>query len=181
METEIWKDIKGFENKYQISSLGNVKSIDRYDSLGRFKPSKLRTISIEKDGYSYITLVGNKSKSKSFFIHRLVAQAFLPLPKTKDLQINHIDGNKNNNSIDNLEWVTAQENVIHALKTGLRCSGEDHYWAKLTNAQVLEIPNLLNLGYTQKKISKLYNVSYSTIKNICQKRKWNFISDNLKD
>ncbi len=178
---ETWKDIEGFEHKYQISSLGNIKSVDRIDTLGRFKKSALRKKSFEKDGYEYITLIGSNSKTRSFFVHRLVANAFVKKPDIDTLQVNHIDGNKLNNASSNLEWVTPQQNTKHALTLGLRPSGEDHPNAKLTNAQVLEIPTLLNLGYSQKKISILYNVSYSTIKNICQKRKWQFLGNNLKD
>lgn len=180
MEVEIWKDIEGFENKYQISNFGNIKSLDRIDSLGRFHKSKILKKSIEKDGYEYITLLCKKSKSKSFFIHRLVAYSFMfnldNLP-----QINHKDGNKCNNRVSNLEWNTAQQNVIHALNKGLRKSGENHPWSVLTNYQVLQIPKLLEQGMTQKSISKLYNVSYSCIKNICQKRKWKYLSNNLED
>ena len=102
MELEIWKDIEGFEGKYQISSFGNVRSVDRVDSIGRFKESANRKISAEKDGYSYITLIGDNSKTKSFFIHRLVAIAFIGKPDDI-LQVNHIDGNKNNNNLSNLE------------------------------------------------------------------------------
>lgn len=178
---EIWKDIEGFENKYQISNLGNVKSLDRYDSVGRFKKSMPRKKSIEKDGYEYITLIADNSKTKSFFVHRLVANAFLEYPDKNDLQINHKDGNKQNNSLPNLEWVTAKENVIHSCINRLRPIGEDHPNAILTNRQVLEIPNLLKLGYSQKKISTIYNVSYSTIKNICQKRKWVYLSNNFEN
>jgi hypothetical protein len=170
MEVEIWKDIEGFENKYQVSNLGNVRSLDRIDSIGRFKNGSIRKVSKEKDGYCYITLIGDKSKTKSFFVHRLVANHF-KIKASDNLQVNHIDGNKDNNSASNLEWTTSQENVIHSLRLGLRKSGEDHPFSKLNNKQVLEIPNLLKIGYSQKKISDIYNVSYSTIKNICQKRK----------
>ena len=180
MEVEIWRDICGYTGKYQISNLGNVRSLDRFDSLNRFKSGSIRKISTEKDGYSYITLIGDNSKSKSFFIHRLVAMSF-EIPGFDKIQINHIDGDKSNNKISNLEWVTASENSIHALKLGLRKSGEDHPLSKLSNAQVLEIPNLLKIGYSLKKISILYNVSYSTIKNISRKHKWKYLNDNLKD
>lgn len=180
MELEIWKDIKGFETQYQISSFGNIRSLDRYDNCNRFRNGRLLIKSKEKDGYEYITLWKN-SKSKSYFIHRLVAYAFLNLPLDNNFVVNHIDGNKQNNHYKNLEWLSVRDNVIHALKNNLRKSGENHPWAKLTNDQVLEIPKLLELGYTQKKISKIYNVSYSCIKNICQKRKWKYLSDNVKD
>ena len=125
MEVEIWKDIKTFEGKYQISSFGNVRSLDRIDSCNRFKKGAIKKSSIEKDGYNYISLIGESSKTKSFFIHRLVATHF-DIGGLDEIQVNHIDGSKNNNNVSNLEWCTAQENVIHSYKIGLRKSGEDH-------------------------------------------------------
>lgn len=180
MEVEIWKDIDGYSGKYQISNFGNVKSLDRVDKLGRKKTGINRKISKEQDGYSYINLIGDDSKTKSYFIHRLVAGAF-EIGGSEKIQINHIDGNKNNNHVSNLEWVTASENSIHALKTGLRKSGEDHPFAKLSNTQVLEIPKLVEAGYSLKKISVLYGVAYGTLKNAARKSKWKYLNYNLKD
>ncbi len=180
---EIWKDIKDFEGYYQISNLGNVKSLDREMIVNggiRKYYSKSITQSIEKDGYLTVTLWKN-SKSKSFRVHRLVAEAFIENPNNYEI-VNHLDGNKQNNTVGNLEWCTIKENTNHAFRTGLRKSGEKHRWSKLTEFQVRQIPNLLNQGFSQKYISKLYGVSYSCIKNICQGRKWRFlISDNLED
>ncbi|MBE6156988.1 MAG: hypothetical protein E7161_04530 [Firmicutes bacterium] len=104
---EIWKSIEGYEN-YEISNLGNVKSL--YNNIIR-KPR------IGKNGYYYITLWKN-GKCKSKKNHRLVAEAFIPNPDNLP-QVNHKDGNKLNNCVDNLEWCTASYNVRHAIKNGL--------------------------------------------------------------
>lgn len=116
---EQWKDIEGYEGYYQVSNLGRVKSLDRYiDNKGRrqfirgvnLKPGK------DRGGYSYVIL--QKNSKKTILLHKLVAQAFLTNPYNKP-QINHIDGNKQNNCVDNLEYCTPSENVRHAIKIGL--------------------------------------------------------------
>ena len=110
---EIWKDIKGYEGKYQISNKGNIRSLN-YRRTGKTKilqPGK------DKDGYLLIGL-RKDGKKKTYKIHRLVAEAFLENPNKKP-QINHIDGNKQNNYISNLEWCTNKENMAHAYTNGL--------------------------------------------------------------
>ena len=173
---EVWKDIKGFEGKYQISTLGNVRGLERLVPVNggiKLYPERLLNPSKEKDKYKYITL-WHQSKSKSFFVHRLVAMAFIDNPNDYP-SVNHIDGCKDNNCVENLEWCTHKQNSMHALKIGLRKTGEDHHGAKLKNAQVRMIPELLEKGFSQKAISVMYGVSYSTIKNVCQKRKWQYL------
>ena len=111
---EIWKDIKGYEGKYQISNLGRVKSLQRNG-----RPERILRLNLIK-GYAYTTLSnGSRGNKKKLKVHRLVAEAFIPNPHNKP-EVNHIDGNKLNNNVDNLEWVTHQENCKHAVKLGLR-------------------------------------------------------------
>ena len=118
---EIWKDIKGYESFYQVSNLGNVRSLDRYVKNGtsnrNIKRGRVLKPCINHKGYLQVHLVAN-GNSKLVVIHRLVAKAFIPNPQNK-AQVNHIDGNKKNNNVRNLEWCTNQENVIHAINTGL--------------------------------------------------------------
>lgn len=105
MEQEIWKDIKGFEGQYQISTFGNVRSVYK-------KSTKILVVFKTEKGYLRAKL-HSKNKKHYVKVHRLVAQAFIPNPDNKP-QINHKDGNKLNNHIDNLEWVTDLENKQHA-------------------------------------------------------------------
>ena len=107
---EIWKDIEGYEGTYQISSLGNIKSLPRKTNNQFYKGIYLKQTLYK--GYLKVQL-SNHSKSKWFLVHRLVAMAFIPNPQNKP-QVNHIDGNKSNNKVSNLEWVTGSENQIHS-------------------------------------------------------------------
>lgn len=107
---EIWKDIKGFEGLYKISNHGNVYSIRRKKIL---KPSN----SGDKDWYLHVTLY-NHQIAKTFFVHRLVAFAFLPNPNNYML-VNHKSGVKSNPHVDNLEWNTDSMNIKHAYNIGL--------------------------------------------------------------
>ena len=109
---EQWKPIERFEN-YEVSSLGNVRSLN-YGNTEEIRALKSRK---NKGGYSIINLHKN-GKQYTKIIHRLVAQAFIPNPENKK-EVNHIDGNKENNAITNLEWCTGKENKQHAWKIGL--------------------------------------------------------------
>lgn len=114
MQEEIWKDIKGYEKIYQISNLGRIKSLKRKNNYGKTIKESIRILQINKYGYNIITLWKNHI-GITYQIHRLVADAFIPNPENKP-QVNHIDGNKLNNNINNLQWCTCQENVIHRFK-----------------------------------------------------------------
>lgn len=116
MENEIWKDIEEFKGQYQISNLGNVRSLDRYVYCkSKTNPNlikgKILKIRFDKNGYCIVNLKRNQ-KSHIRKIHRLVSEAFILNPENLS-QVNHKDGNKQNNHIDNLEWCTVDYNNKH--------------------------------------------------------------------
>lgn len=118
----MWKDVIGFEESYKISDTGEVWSKDRYivDSKGRkrfWKGQKLNP-DIAPNGYYRVTFAYGRKNRVQRYLHRLLAEHFIPNPYNLP-QVNHKDGNKLNCSLDNLEWVTVKENVIHAYRNGL--------------------------------------------------------------
>lgn len=113
---EIWKDIKGYEGLYQVSNLGRIKSLPR-NTKNQYKNGIIKQNVIRGKGYYYVNLY-NKN-NKLFTIHKLVAETFIPNPNKLPC-INHIDGNKLNNRIDNLEWCSYSNNEIHAYKHNLK-------------------------------------------------------------
>lgn len=118
---EIWKDIPCYEGLYEVSNCGNVRSITRTVRFGRgYKTyeSQFLKFQTDKDGYFRVGLSKN-GKKKQFRVNRLVAMAFIDNPNNLPV-VNHKDGDKQNNHVENLEWVTHSENDLHAFKTGLR-------------------------------------------------------------
>lgn len=115
--TEIWKDVVGYEGFYQVSNLGRVKSVGKYDRLGRYHKERIKSTADNGNGYLIVNLKHN-GKQQMKTVHRLVAEAFMINPHNY-CDINHIDGDKKNNHLDNLEFCTHSSNMLHAVKLGL--------------------------------------------------------------
>ena len=176
---EIWKDVGGYEGMYKVSNLGNVKSLDRFtrykntDFKMRIKGTVLKHNKITK-GYLQVRLSKN-GKSKCYLVHRLVMNAFNPTDNSK-FEINHIDGNKDNNIPTNLEWVTPKENVRHAYINGLADNTIGNN-KKLNENQVFEIIELSKTGkYTQKEIGGKFGVNRDTVRAILQGKYWGWLT-----
>lgn len=169
---ENWLPIKGFEGRYEISDLGRVLNI---------KTQTFKKPTITKNGYNYILLWRN-NKFKHQLMHRLLAIHFIPNLENKP-QVNHKDGIKLNNSLSNLEWVTHQENAIHAYKNGLtpkppgnNKKGIEIYNAKVTESEVMDIRRLFADGkYTQKELGIIYGMTRSGIQRITKRITWKHI------
>ena len=119
---EVWKDIKGFEGKYQISSLGNIKSLSntkiyKDGRVFHYKEKILKSYP-NRVGYHHVNLFFETGKSKSVDLHRIAAETFLDNPLNKT-EVNHLNGIKSDNRINNLEWVTSSQNKIHGFRIGL--------------------------------------------------------------
>ena len=129
---EIWKDVLGYEGKYQVSNLGNVRSVDRIfvNACGVIVSRKGTILKprLNRDGYLRVTM-HKKGKIKAEVIHRCVAVAFIPNNKNLP-QVNHKDGNKRNNNVYNLEWCTPLENMHHAKRKGLRNNALEYVKSK---------------------------------------------------
>lgn len=122
---EIWKDIQDYEELYQVSNLGRIKSLKRtFKIYNRFSAlsninvkEKIKKLTKDKNGYLIVSISKNGYEKKCK-VHRLVAQTFVPNPNRYN-EINHIDGNKRNNNVSNLEWCTRNKNMKHASETNL--------------------------------------------------------------
>jgi hypothetical protein len=121
---ERWRDVPGWEGIYQVSDKGRLKSF-KGEPSGRVLSNKNKT-----GGYFNVVLCGKGRERKSIKLHRLVAEAFVPNPEGKP-QVNHKDGNKQNNSADNLEWVTEKENMEHAAKSNPAFLKEMNKWNRI--------------------------------------------------
>lgn len=119
MKNEVWKDIPNYIGLYQINNYGNVKSLKRLEKSGnKIRKRNEKTLKQRAThGYKYVIL-SKESKAKTFRVHRLVAEIFIPNPNNYP-QVNHKDGNKANNSVDNLEWCTCEYNIKEAYRLNL--------------------------------------------------------------
>jgi hypothetical protein len=166
---EVWKDIKDFEGFYQVSNLGNVKRLKGKGSVSE------RLLCRKIDRYGYVKRVLCRY-GKCFFLteHRLVANSFIENPENK-ATVNHINGIKTDNRVENLEWNTQLENKQNAVNSGLtNLKGNNHPRSKLTEIQVLEIKDV-GLSKTKTFLSKKYGVSRITISRIINNVNWNHI------
>lgn len=173
IDGEIWKDVKDYEGIYQVSNFGRVKSLDRIDCKGQHRKEKIISQAFDEDGY----LIGNLSKDrkrKSVRWHRVIYQSFHPIANLS-LQINHKNGIKTDNAIENLEWCTNHENVLHAIQTNLRkpINGDKNTFAALSNSQVLEI---FHSTKTDRQLSKDYNVGILCIRRIKNGMQWGSVT-----
>lgn len=162
---EIWKRFK--DTDYQVSNLGNVFSVYNGKQLKPFM----------NDRYLVVDLFAYTVRQR-IAVHRMVAIAFIENPDNKEY-VNHIDGNKLNNCVDNLEWVTASENSIHAVATGLSPIGEAKTLAKLTEKDVLEIQAAFEAGEKDFVLAKKYGVTSGVISSIRLGKTWKHVSGKV--
>lgn len=162
-EKEVWKIIEEFTD-YEVSNLGIVRNQ---------KTKIILKIHTQNRGYKIVNLK-KENKSKGISLHRLVAIAFLPNPKNKP-QVNHINGIKDDNRLENLEWCTGSENVNHSIRTGLRpvLVGIQHGMSKLNNEDVVEIRRLYSKKeMNQYKIAEIFNIKQTTVSQIVNRTRW---------
>jgi hypothetical protein len=174
---EIWKDIINFEGLYQVSNLGNIKSLERvtYFGLNSQRIEEEKLLSPKDNTYGYLTVnLSNKQIRKTSYIHILVATAFVEKSDINLIEVNHKDCNKTNNKSSNLEWCTRKFNIEHSILNKLTENnrGEKSHFSKLKKEQVLEIRNLFESNPSLLYFSDKYNVSKATISRIINNKIW---------
>lgn len=167
-EVEMWKPvpIDGFDKLYEVSNLGRIR---------RAKTGNLRTVVVSSDGYCQFGLSMNGIRT-SKRVHVFVGKCFVPNPHNRN-SINHKDGNKANPHWKNLEWCTQQENIIHAVETGLMntAKGERQWLSKFKENDIIEIRNKHKNGIPVTDLANAYNVTYNAIRGIIIGRTWKHI------
>lgn len=156
--------VKGYEGLYEVDEQGNVYSIihDAHRRATKLRPYNNGT------GYLKVNLYDTNGVCKKKYVHRLIAESFISNPNNLT-EVNHIDCNKKNNNVNNLEWCTRKNNLQHSYDNGLKRQGEKHGMHKLTLDQVKEIrASTLSLN----DLATIYNVSKSTISAIKTNRNW---------
>lgn len=190
LELEVWKNIKGYENQYQISNFGRVKRLKQTRKMSnQFKTwsqefsELILQVNLDSKGYPSVRLT---SPGKTFNIHRLVALHFLKTPSKELVElckgidrviVNHIDGNPLNPNVLNLEWCTYSYNNLGGNSKRIAPKGIDNYCSILTEEAVLNILQLLrSKSKTQTELAEFYGVKPITISNIWTGRSWNHIT-----
>jgi len=170
MKNEKWKQIDNYPY-YEVSNKGRIRSWINSKQNKRKEPYLLNPFKV--NGYLKVHLYKNGDKNR-LLVSRLVAKAFIGNSKDKN-EINHKDGNKLNNNIDNLEWVTRSENLQHAYDTGLRKkpNGESNGKSKLTESDVLDIRNAYKLNcFSYQDLADAYDVGKTCIAKIIKRKNW---------
>lgn len=175
---EIWKSIANYYGFYEVSTLGRVRSLDSTlttkKGVIRTRFGRVMSLNKKKNGYLSVMFSINENK-KRFYAHRLVAISFIDNIENKT-EVNHINGIKNDNRVENLEWVTKSENSIHAIKNGLIQIGQYSTSSKLKDLQIIAIRRLfkINPNFNKVNLAKKLGVSDATIHKIIrnQSRKY---------
>jgi hypothetical protein len=185
---EIWKNITGHEGRYQVSNLGNVRSMDRAVTkksaqgggyhIRHYKGQLLKPIlkrSSTSTGYLMVTLCHLDGSKPTVYVHRLVAEAFIPNADNLPF-VMHLDDNRANNHVENLRWGTHDDNMADMVSKERQARGVDVGNAVLTNSDVLEIKGLLSTGLSYRKIAGRYGVDHGTIFHINKGNTWSHLT-----
>lgn len=184
---EIWKPVpvEPFQDAYEVSSHGRVRSVDRTIIRKNGKPLRIKGQLMKHDftrGYPYVPLSA-KGTTRRVTVHSLVARAFLPAPPGPfssargGYQVNHIDGVKTNNHVSNLECVTGVDNMAHSNKLGLHdIRGVRHPKAKITDEDVRQIRMIYSKGARQVDLAHQFGLDQTTISKIVRRQIWQHVA-----
>lgn len=167
MLAENSKYVEGTNKRYSVTECGRVYMHSYVDTIGRLLKGRWIKFTVGEQGYSRASIFG-----KLKFVHRLVAGAFIGNPSNKP-SVNHIDCDKSNNNVSNLEWVTRSENTIHAYDNNRIPHGENHLKSKLSDFDVIKIRELIKSNnYKMSEIGHMFGVSRQTIYKIKNNLIW---------
>lgn len=176
--SEKWKEVLGFEGRYEVSSEGRVRSVERRAPMPRNGPGATKLVRSKilgnkpaEDGYVRMTLLDEHGKLHMRYVHRIVLEAFVGLCPP-GLECCHGDGNRSNNRLDNLRWDTRPANHADKNKHGTASRGERNSSSKLTWAEVDEIRSRLDTGEVGAVLSREFGVSNTVITSIRKGRTW---------
>ena len=178
MQNEIWKDVAGYEGLYQVSSIGRIKRIGTPSKYSGFLVGeRILSPSPSTDAYLGCSLYKN-GISRPIKVHRIVAQTFIPNPEGRPV-VNHIDGNRQNNNVDNLEWVTHSENTIHYYNQSGRTRIKKEP-KKLREDQVRQIRELYLKGNNIYVLGRAFKVTAATIQAIITYNHFSTVDEDKK-
>lgn len=171
---EHWREIPGYEGLYEVSSLGRVKALARVETTkagwSRNKNERILKQTPDKTGRFYVDISNTDGRTR-WYIHRLVLTVFVG-PCPEGMEACHNDGEYTNNDVANLRWDTHQNNLRDKCKHETMIRGQDHKRAKLHEADIPRIRELVKVGLTQEKVASLFGVSRRLIGGIVNKKKW---------
>lgn len=176
---EEWRPVKGFEDDYEVSNIGRIRSIEREFPIIRNgknftsnRKAKYRTVIISpSSGYCFVTTHRRFGNAKLLLVHRLVAQAFIPNPENKPC-VNHKNSTRTDNRVENLEWCTSKENAAHKVEMKRHIRGSLHKLAKINEDIAMQI---FNSVLTVKETADKFNTSTHKVYEIKRKKSWKHI------
>lgn len=171
MEEEIWKEVPGYNGRYEVSDLGRVRTV-KYPS-GRMRESPIIRKQKTKNGYSLVILNGNKAAT-TYLVHRLVLSSFTSF-QPRHIQCMHLNHIRLDNRLENLKWGTNQDNMNHMVKDGRQTLGERNPMAKLKNHDIIEIRYLKKLGLNNCQIADVFGIQRESVRDILLGKKWSHI------
>lgn len=154
-----------------------------YDDGRIFSPrtNRFMSTSLDKYGYEKVALISDDNKRHRYSVHRIVLENFNPVEGMDKLQVNHKDGNKRNNRLENLEWTTPSENIKHAFKIGLKTQvGESNNACKYSEQTILEVIELLKTGkYTGKELDEMFGFPNNYANSIRRGERWSYLTKDI--